>query len=133
VLHSCPHDSFMPAGALQIPYTSGLLVGIGEPPAARLRDLLLLRTLHAEHGHIQELIIQNFCPKPATRMANASPPPAEEHLRVVAMARLVFGPDMSIQAPPNLSADATADSAGDLVLHALLAAGTSPCLPCYGD
>lgn len=91
------------AGELRIPFTSGLLVGIGEAPAARLRDLLTLRALHREHGHIQELIVQNFCAKPGTAMAAAAEPSAEDHLRVVAMARLLFGGEMNIQAPPNLS------------------------------
>ena len=111
------------AGELRVPFTSGLLVGVGETAADRLRDLLLLRCLHSQHGHIAELIIQNFCPKPATRMADAAPPRAEEHLRTVCMARLVFGSDMSIQAPPNLSVSAQDKSHADLALQALLAAG----------
>ena len=106
-----------------MPFTSGLLVGIGESAEDRLRDLLALRDLHNEHGHIQELIIQNFCPKPATAMALAAPPTAAQHLRAVCMARIVFGPLMSIQAPPNLSVDHAGAAAEDLPLDALLAAG----------
>ena len=86
-----------------MPFTSGLLIGIGEPCETRLADLLTLRRMHAKHGHLQELIIQNFCRKPKTAMAAAAEPSLEEHMRVVAMARLLFGGDMNIQAPPNLA------------------------------
>ena len=103
-----------------MPFTTGLLVGIGEAPEDRLQDLLTLQQLHQEYGHIQELIIQNFCPKPATKMADEQPADPQEHLRTIAMARLLFGPHMSIQAPPNLSLSA---GAGDVSLGALLGAG----------
>jgi FO synthase len=90
------------AGELGIPMTTGLLVGIGETRRERIESLLALRSLHATHGHLQELIIQNFKAKPGTKMANASEPAMEEQLWTVAVARLLFGPSMSIQAPPNL-------------------------------
>jgi FO synthase len=90
------------AGELGIPMTTGLLIGIGETRRERIESLLALRTLHETHGHLQELIIQNFKAKPGTKMADASEPPIEEQLWTVAVARLLFGPGMSIQAPPNL-------------------------------
>jgi FO synthase len=90
------------AGELGIPMTTGLLIGIGETRRERIESLLALRTLHETHGHLQELIIQNFKAKPGTKMADASEPLIEEQLWTVAVARLLFGPGMSIQAPPNL-------------------------------
>jgi FO synthase len=90
------------AGELSIPMTTGLLIGIGETRRERIESLLALRTLHDTHGHLQELIIQNFKAKPGTKMAGASEPDIEEQLWTVAVARLLFGPSMSIQAPPNL-------------------------------
>jgi FO synthase len=91
------------AGEASVPMTTGLLIGIGETRAERIEALLLLRDLHDRYGHIQEVIIQNFRPKPGTRMANAPAPSLEEHLWTIAAARLVFDPTMNIQAPPNLS------------------------------
>lgn len=93
------------AGKLKIPFTSGLLIGIGETRAERITALLALRDLHDAYGHIQELIIQNFKAKPDTRMANHPEPDAEELLWTIAIARLLFGADMNIQAPPNLLPD----------------------------
>jgi FO synthase len=90
------------AGECRIPMTTGLLIGIGETRQERLDSLLALRELHDAHGHLQELIIQNFRAKPGTRMAAAAEPALEEQLWTIAVARLLFGPDMSIQAPPNL-------------------------------
>jgi FO synthase len=90
------------AGVLRIPMTTGLLIGIGETRRERIESLLALRELHDAHGHLQELIIQNFKAKPGTKMADAAEPALEEQLWTVAVARLLFGPDMSIQAPPNL-------------------------------
>ncbi|MEZ5856731.1 MAG: 5-amino-6-(D-ribitylamino)uracil--L-tyrosine 4-hydroxyphenyl transferase CofH [Hyphomicrobiaceae bacterium] len=81
---------------------TGLLIGIGETRAERIEALLVIRDLHERHGHIQEVIIQNFRAKPDTRMANAPDAPLEEHLWTIAAARLVLGPAMSLQAPPNL-------------------------------
>jgi FO synthase len=93
------------AGELKIPLTTGLLLGIGETRAERLNSLFKLAVLHRRYGHLQELIIQNFVPKPGTRMERVPPPASEEILWTVAAARLVFGSEMSIQAPPNLNPD----------------------------
>ncbi len=100
------------AGELGIAMTTGLLIGIGESRRERIEALLLLRDLHEQHGHLQELIIQNFKPKPATRMAMAPEPPLAEQLWTIAVARLLFGAGMSIQAPPNLQPDALASLIG---------------------
>lgn len=86
-----------------VPFTSGLLIGIGETREERLKGLLLLRSLQQQYGHIQELIIQNFRAKNGTPMAEAPEPSLEELQWTIAMARLVFGASMSIQAPPNLT------------------------------
>ncbi|MEQ8832991.1 MAG: 7,8-didemethyl-8-hydroxy-5-deazariboflavin synthase CofG [Miltoncostaeaceae bacterium] len=93
------------AGALRIPFTSGILIGIGETLGERVDALLALRDLHERHGHIQEVIVQNFRAKPDTPMAGAGEPGLIELMSACATARLIMGPDMSIQAPPNLSAD----------------------------
>jgi len=92
------------AGELAIPYTTGILVGIGETRAERIESLLRLRELHDRHGHIQEIIIQNFCAKPGTKMSAAPEPSLDEQLWSIAIARLLFGGEMSIQTPPNLHA-----------------------------
>jgi FO synthase len=92
------------AGELLIPFTSGLLIGIGETRAERLDALLALRALQARHGHLQEIIIQNFRAKPRTPMARAPEPDHHDLAWTLALARIVFGPGMNIQAPPNLSA-----------------------------
>lgn len=94
------------AGRLAIPVTSGILIGIGETRVERLASLLALRDLHDEFGHVQDLIIQNFCAKPGTPMAGAQEPTLEEQLWTIAAARLMFGPAMSIQTPPNLRPEA---------------------------
>ncbi|WP_220208226.1 5-amino-6-(D-ribitylamino)uracil--L-tyrosine 4-hydroxyphenyl transferase CofH [Reticulibacter mediterranei] len=91
------------AGELQVPFTSGILIGIGETRAERIESLLALRSLHQSYGHIQEIIIQNFRAKPDTRMAHAPEPDLDELLWTLAVARVLFGPTMNIQAPPNLS------------------------------
>jgi len=96
------------AGEEQVPFTSGILIGIGESRVERIDALLALRDLHNRHGHIQEVIVQNFRAKPGTRMATAPEPSLEELLWTIAVARLLFGPDMNIQAPPNLSPGALA-------------------------
>ncbi|MBM5812147.1 MAG: 7,8-didemethyl-8-hydroxy-5-deazariboflavin synthase subunit CofH [Gammaproteobacteria bacterium] len=93
------------AGELAIPFTSGLLIGIGETRHERISALLCLRELHDEYGHLQELIIQNFRAKPGTQMAHAPEPALEEHLWTIAVARLLFGTRLTVQAPPNLRAD----------------------------
>jgi FO synthase len=90
------------AGELAIPFTTGLLIGIGETRRERLEALLALRALHRSHGHLQEIIIQNFRAKPGTRMAHFPEPPLTEHLWTIAAARVILGAEMSLQAPPNL-------------------------------
>lgn len=90
------------AGEAAVPFTTGLLIGIGETRRERIEALLAIRALHRQFGHIQEIIIQNFCAKPDTRMAAAPEPTLEEQLWTIAAARILFGPGMSIQAPPNL-------------------------------
>ncbi len=91
------------AGELQVPFTSGILIGIGETREERLDALLALRALHLRHGHLQEVIVQNFRAKPRTAMARAPDAELGELAWTIALARLVFGPSMNIQAPPNLS------------------------------
>jgi len=91
------------AGRQQVPFTSGILIGIGERRRERVLSLLVLRDLHARYGHLQEIIIQNFRAKPGTRMAGAAEPSLEDLLWTAATARLVLGPAMNIQVPPNLS------------------------------
>ena len=95
--------SIADAGRARVPLTSGILIGIGETRAERIDSLLALGALHARYGHIQEIIIQNFVPKPDTPMARAPAPGREELLWTVAVARHVFGPAMNIQVPPNLN------------------------------
>jgi FO synthase len=91
------------AGELRIPFTSGILLGIGETAAERAQSLIALRDAHERHGHIQEIIIQNFRAKPDIAMAEAAEPDAPDMLRAIATARLVMGPEANVQAPPNLS------------------------------
>jgi FO synthase len=91
------------AGKLAIPFTTGILIGIGETHAERVDALLAIRDLHERYGHIQEVIVQNFRAKPAIPMRDWTDPTADDLLRTVAVARLLLGPDMNIQAPPNLS------------------------------
>jgi FO synthase len=98
-------DTLRTAGLERVPMTTGLLVGIGETPEERIQSLLALRDIQRSHGHLQEIIIQNFRAKPGTRMAGAPEPSLEEQLWTIAVTRLLFGPDMSIQAPPNLQPD----------------------------
>jgi FO synthase len=93
------------AGELGIPFTTGILIGIGETHAERVDALLAIRDLHERHGHIQEVIVQNFRAKPTIPMRGWPDPGATDLLRTVAVARLLLGPTMNIQAPPNLSAD----------------------------
>ena len=91
------------AGEARVPFTSGLLIGIGETRQERIESLLALRTANEPHGHIQEIIVQNFRAKEGTLMVNAPEPDLDELLWTIGMARLIFGPSMNIQAPPNLS------------------------------
>ncbi|MEU1971276.1 7,8-didemethyl-8-hydroxy-5-deazariboflavin synthase CofG [Microbacterium sp. NPDC019599] len=97
------------AGAAGIPFTTGILVGIGETVRDRAESLIALRDLHAEHGHVQEVIVQNFRAKPGTAMRSAPDAELLEYLATVAVARIVLGPRMRIQAPPNLSDPAELD------------------------
>jgi len=97
------------AGELRIPFTSGLLIGIGETRRERIDALLALRDLHRLHGHLQEIIIQPFRAKAGTRMADAPNASADELLWTIAVTRLIFGPRASVQTPPNLSPDLITD------------------------
>ena len=90
------------AGRLSIPFTTGLLVGIGETLAERADTVHAIRRAHKEFGHIQEVIVQNFSAKDATAMAATPDAGFDDFVASVAVARLVLGPDMRIQAPPNL-------------------------------
>jgi FO synthase len=116
------------AGELAIPFTTGLLIGIGETLAERVDTLFAIRDLHRAHGHVQEVIVQNFRAKPTIARADAAEPDAIDLARTIAVARLVLDDDVSVQAPPNLSPDD----------HALLLAaglndwgGMSPLTPDY--
>jgi FO synthase len=91
------------AGEARVPFTSGILIGIGETRAERIEALLELRRLHEEHGHLQEVIVQNFRAKPGTRMADAPEPSLDEHLWSIAVARILLPSSVSVQAPPNLA------------------------------
>ncbi len=91
------------AGELAIPFTTGILIGIGETRTERIDALLAIRSAHERHGHVQEVIVQNFRAKPGTKMAGAPEPSLEELRWSVAAARLILGPAMSLQVPPNLS------------------------------
>jgi FO synthase len=93
------------AGALGIPFTTGILIGIGETHRERVDSLLAIRDLHERHGHIQEVIVQNFRAKATIPMRGWPEPAALDLIRTVAVARLLLGPSMNIQAPPNLSAE----------------------------
>jgi len=93
------------AGEERVPFTTGILIGIGETRAERLEALHAIRELADRYGHVQEVIVQNFRAKPGTRMAGAAEPPLEELMWTIAAARLVLGAAAHIQAPPNLSYD----------------------------
>ncbi len=93
------------AGRLRIPFTTGLLVGIGDSRAMRLQALRAIAASHERHGHVQEVIIQNFVPKPGTAMHLTRPCPPEELAWTIAVARIVLPPEVHLQAPPNLSED----------------------------
>ena len=91
------------AGEARIPFTTGILIGIGETRRERIESLLAIRRVHERYGHVQEIIVQNFRAKPGTKMRSAPEPDLDELLWTIAVARIVFGPEMSVQAPPNLS------------------------------
>jgi len=103
------------AGRQQIPFTTGILVGIGETESDRIAALAAIAAAHARHGHVQEVIVQNFRPKPGTALRREPACPQEDHLRAIALARLILPADVHVQAPPNLAAPET--------LGALIAAG----------
>jgi FO synthase len=91
------------AGELRIPFTTGVLVGIGETRAERLEALAAIDAAHRRHGHVQEVIVQNFRPKPGTAMARVPAPTLEEYLWTIAAARVLLDPSIHLQAPPNLT------------------------------
>ena len=91
------------AGELRIPFTSGILIGIGETREERIDALLALKALGEEYGHVQEVIVQNFRAKPGTRMASHPEPLLDDHLWTIAVARILLGPEWHVQAPPNLA------------------------------
>jgi FO synthase len=91
------------AGELRVPFTTGILIGIGETRTERLEALFAIRDLHRRFGHVQEVIVQNFRSKPGTKLAGAAEPDLDDLLWSIAAARLILGPAMNIQAPPNLS------------------------------
>ena len=93
------------AGRLSIPFTTGILVGIGETHRERAESFFAIRGLHRTYGHVQEVIVQNFRAKPGTAMHSAAEPEEEEYLAAIATARVLFGPAANVQAPPNLSDD----------------------------
>lgn len=106
---SCPDKvpatriaTIVSAGELQVPYTTGILVGIGETWHERVDSLVKINELHHKYGHIQEVIVQNFCAKDDTQMAEFPEPSLEDMLRTLAVARLILHPSISLQAPPNL-------------------------------
>jgi len=94
------------AGKASVPFTTGLLIGIGETRRERIETLVAIRDIHARYGHIQEVIVQNFRAKPGTRMAGHPEPSLDDHLWTIAATRLILGGAMTIQAPPNLHDEA---------------------------
>ena len=102
-------ETIRAAGEAAIPFTSGILIGIGETRRERVEALLQLRDLSDRYAHLQEIIIQNFRAKPHTRMARAPEPAISEHVWTIAVARILFGAEANIQAPPNLRDGALAD------------------------
>jgi len=114
------------AGEQQVPFTSGILIGIGETRLERIESLLALRALHQRYDHLQEIIIQNFRAKSGTRMAGAPEPSQQDLMWTIAVARLIFGPTMNVQSPPNL----TPDGYGQLIAAGLSDwGGVSPITP----
>lgn len=107
--YACPDKSpvlrlrtLRAAGRAQVPFTTGILIGIGETWAERVDSLYAIDEIHREHGHVQEVIVQNFRAKPGTAMASAPEPNQADMLRTLAAARLILHPSISLQAPPNL-------------------------------
>jgi len=93
------------AGKLGVPFTTGILIGIGETWAERIDSLIAINDIHRQHGHIQEVIVQNFRAKPNIPMAHHPEPTREDMVRTLAVARLILEPEISLQAPPNLEED----------------------------
>ena len=98
-------DTLQWAGELNIPFTTGILVGIGETREDRIDALEAIAASHAKYGHVQEVIVQNFLPKPRTGMQHEAPCPEDEYLWSIAAARIILPPSIHLQAPPNLSDD----------------------------
>ena len=90
-------------GELKVPFTTGILIGIGENWEERIETLQEIQNSHLKYGHIQEVIIQNFVPKPNIKMKYHPKPKHDEILKTIALARIILSPEISIQAPPNLS------------------------------
>ncbi len=101
-------EALRAAGRAKVPMTTGLLIGIGETRAERIETLLAIRALHAEFGHIQEVIIQNFRAKTGTRMSGWPEPGLDDHVWTIAMARILLPAEIGLQTPPNLRPDETA-------------------------
>jgi FO synthase len=108
--HDCPDKdpaariaTIEAAGRVRVPFTTGVLVGVGETPAEIVDSLFVLADLHARDGHLQEIIVQNFRAKADTPLRHGAEPTVEFTARVIAVARWVFGPEMNLQAPPNLT------------------------------
>lgn len=114
------------AGRLKIPFTTGILIGIGETRAERIDALVAINKSHRRHGHVQEVIVQNFRAKPGTRMAHAPEPDAAELLWTVAEARRILDDDIAIQVPPNLNPDVLVELIGEGVTDW---GGVSPVTP----
>jgi len=110
--HACPDKSpvlrlrtIEAAGRLKVPFTTGILIGIGETWAERIESLSAINDIHLRHGNVQEVIVQNFRAKPGTAMAEWMEPSREDMLRTLVAARLILDPSISLQAPPNLEED----------------------------
>jgi FO synthase len=93
------------AGEQKVAFTTGMLIGIGETLAERVDTLFAIRDMHEKYGHIQEVIVQPFRAKPATRMASAPEPSLRDLQRTLTVARIVLGEEMNLQSPPNLMSD----------------------------
>ena len=113
--HACPDKvpsarlaTLKAAGELGVPFTTGILIGIGESLEERIDSLFAIREIHEQYGHIQEVIVQNFRAKPDTRFAQWPEPDALDLARTAAVARLIFGSEVNIQIPPNLTPDSKA-------------------------
>ncbi|HTY51766.1 MAG TPA: 7,8-didemethyl-8-hydroxy-5-deazariboflavin synthase CofG [Methanomicrobiales archaeon] len=114
------------AGKLRIPFTTGILVGIGETMGDREESFMAIRDLHRRYGHIQEVIVQNFCPKEGTPMAGSPVPSMEEMCLTIQVARDILPPDIAIQVAPNL-----ADAAALIPCGVDDLGGVSPVTPDY--